>query len=192
MGLVVWPCAAPVPLLGPFPGEEPGSDRSLRRESVLPPTLAAPGETRRETCLSGLLSLCDPRPQAAWWPASVVTAALVPHPSWTHTPGVRAPKVAMTLPQLGIRNKARGQAQPRRSWSWEVPSPPAPPPSPSGSENRPGLRPSLGLSLPTCTLKGGDSCSGVNLLCRPAVRELGTQNKAPDPVMVLPRVGGFG
>lgn len=94
--------------------------------------------------------------------------------------------MAKPLPQPGIRNKARGRAHPCRIRGWEVPSPPALPPSSSGNGNRQdsGL---LGPQFPYLHPQSGDSGSGLDLLCRPAVEELGTRSKALNSLAWLPR-----
>ena len=96
--------------------------------------------------------------------------------------------MAKPLPQPGIRNKARGRAHPCRIGSGK--SPPHQPfpllPLAMGTGQDSGL---LGPQFPYLYPQSGDSGSGLDLLCRPAVEELGTWSKALDSLAWLPRAG---
>lgn len=96
--------------------------------------------------------------------------------------------MAQPLPQPGIRNKARGRAHPCRIGSGKSsPHQPFPLlPLAMGTGQDSGL---LGPQFPYLHPQSGDSDSGLDLLCRPAVEELGTWSKALDSLAWLPGAG---
>lgn len=98
--------------------------------------------------------------------------------------------MAVTLPQPGEEYAPEVRHAHTRELELEVPFPPACP-APSACGAWPGHLPSMVLSFPICTLKGGDSGSGVDLPLPVVLQCRRQRRRTLNAFVVPPRVGDF-